>query len=108
MDFEAEDSKLFSNKIDDLITNNEDNLENISTIDKIPPEMESVPPSELETSDKMLEEEVTRLPLDTNVALLTLDEATKKIPKSVLEVLKESFNGSIEECRKLRESDRIF
>ena len=108
MDFEAEDSNLFSNEIDDLSSNNEDNLENISTIDSVLPEIEIVSSSELEISDKMLEEEVIGLPLVANVDLLTLDEATQKIPKSVLEVLKESFNGSLEECRKLRESDRIF
>lgn len=108
MDFEAEDSNLFSNEIDDLSSNNEDNLENISTIDSVLPEIKIVSSSELEISDKMLEEEVIGLPLVANVDLLTLDEATQKIPKSVLEVLKESFNGSLEECRKLRESDRIF
>jgi len=64
--------------------------------------------SELEISDTLLENEMIELPPDTKVVELTLEEATKKIPKSVLEVLKKNFNGSPEECRKLRESDRIF
>lgn len=44
----------------------------------------------------------------SKIVHLSLDEARVKIPESVLNTLKTQFNGSLELCRPINQSDRIF
>lgn len=44
----------------------------------------------------------------SKIVHLSLEEARVKIPESVLNTLKTQFNGSLELCRPINQSDRIF
>ena len=45
---------------------------------------------------------------DSKIANLSLEEARSAIPESVLKTLKKQFNGSLEHCRPINQSDQFF
>ena len=45
---------------------------------------------------------------DSKIANLSPEEARSAIPESVLKTLKKQFNGSLEHCRPINQSDRFF
>lgn len=52
------------------------------------------------------------LPIDSLVAKntdsLTIEQAQELIPKEALKILKEKFNGHLENCRPIQEYDRLI
>lgn len=45
--------------------------------------------------------------VDEGAKTLSIEEAKKIIPEAVLQVLKEKFNGSLENCRPIKDYDRL-
>lgn len=60
-----------------------------------------------ESSEIILDDLPMDLLVDEETKTLSIEEAKKIIPEAVLQVLKEKFNGSLENCRPIKDYDRL-
>ena len=60
-----------------------------------------------ESSEIILDDLPMDLLVDEETKTLSIEEAKKIIPETVLQVLKEKFNGSLENCRPIKDYDRL-
>ncbi|MFL2848104.1 MAG: hypothetical protein ACJZ9B_03925 [Coraliomargaritaceae bacterium] len=60
-----------------------------------------------ESSEIILDDLPMDLLVDEGTKTLSIEEAKKIIPETVLQVLKEKFNGSLENCRPIKDYDRL-
>lgn len=60
-----------------------------------------------ESSEIILDDLPMDLLVDEGTKTLSIEEAKKIIPETVLQLLKEKFNGSLENCRPIKDYDRL-